>query len=239
MENLALVEAGRLKNEFMANMSHDLRTPLNAIIGYSELLMDEGYGGLNEKQHEQLAYINENGCILLELIGEILDLTKIEAGELTLNIERFQLAEIVDEIISSIKTLVEQKKHEIKYDVEPGLTVAADRLRVRQCLNNLLSNAVNFTPDGGRITLSAHDRDGMTEVSVKDNGIGIPQDEQDVIFQPFYRVDTTFNPDVISTGLGLTITKRLVENMGGEISVKSEPGKGSEFRFTLHTATKK
>jgi len=234
LENLTLEDATRLKSEFVANMSHDLRTPLNAILGYSELLQDQMFGKLNEKQRQQLGLINSSGRTLLSLINDILDISKIEAGKLELNFETLQVEDLVHKIRDANMPMLKEKRQRLDVDVESGLSVWADELRVEQCLNNLLSNAIKFTPDKGRIKITAQKKKGMTEFSVQDTGIGILADKLDEIFQSFYRIDAT-TKNSGGTGLGLTITQRLVEMMGGNIRVESEEGKGSTFYFTLPT----
>jgi len=233
MDNRALDEANRLKSEFVANMSHDLRSPLNTIMGYSELMQDEVYGKLNEKQKKQLEAIYSSGNSLLEMIDDILDISRIEAGKLEINPERLHLDDLIHEVTTAIMPIVERKRHELDVDVVPGLTAWADCVRVKQCLNNLLSNAVKFTHDGGHIWLKAHKNDGMAEISVKDDGIGIPPGKLQSIFEPFYRVDSDSQTEMGGTGLGLSITRSLAKKMGGEVWAESEEGDGSEFHITL------
>jgi len=241
LENVALDEANKLKSEFMANMSHDLRTPLNSIIGYSELLQDQTFGGLNEKQHHYLDVILSNGTSLLDLINDILDVSSIEAGKLEFNFEQLRMDKIVKDIQTANMPMVKDKHHRLDVEVEPGLTVWADELRVRQCLNNLLSNAIKFTPDGGHIWIKGYKKDKLVEVSVEDTGRGIPSGKLGSIFQPFYRVNDEQGDITDGTGLGLPITRRVIDLMGGELWVESEVGKSSTFYFTLpaHPPSKK
>jgi len=234
LENLSLDDANRLKTEFVAAMSHDLRTPLNSILGYSEILKDELYGELNEKQKQQLERIHVSGDTLLGLINDILDVSKIEAGKMELTMEELKVDDLVQYALADNEYAASRKLQHLDVDVKPGLTVWADELRVRQCLNNLLGNAVKFTPEGGRIRITAQKEDGFVELRVEDDGIGIPADKLDNIFRSFYRVETAAR-DAEGTGLGLTITKMLVELMGGKIRVESEEGRGSTFYFTLPT----
>jgi len=233
LENLALEKASGLKNEFLANMSHELRTPLNSIIGYSELLLDQMFGKLNEKQRKQLDVIYSNGNALLDLINDILDLSKIEAGKIGLRNETLSMSELIEGVKVSIMPLLKNKRQVLETEIEPELKVFADELRVKQCLNNLLSNAIKFSSEEGKILVRVRRKDGKVETCVKDRGRGIPPDKLNSIFQPFYRVDGSTTADVGGTGLGLTITRMLVEMMGGDLWVESQEGKGSNFYFTL------
>jgi len=235
VENLALQESNKMKNEFVANMSHDLRTPLNAILGYSELLQDEAYGELNEKQIDRVGRIYMSGESLLALINDILDLSKIDAGKLEFNCEELRLDEVLNDVRDLNMPQIQNKCHELKMDVESGITLWADEQRLKQCLNNFLGNAVKFTPDGGNILVEAHRTNDMVEVSVTDNGRGIPAEHLDDIFQPFYRLDKDKDGTENGTGLGLPISRKVIEAMGGSIRVESEAGRGSRFIFTLHS----
>ena len=233
LRNREVERANRLKSEFLASMSHELRTPLHTIIGFSELLAEELEGPLNEKQKRFMSHIHQDSLHLLELINEVLDLSKIEAGRLELRLETFDLIAAVDEALSSAKALGAQKSIAIESHVPGGISLYGDRLRVKEILYNLLSNAVKFTPDGGKIRLEATLEPASITISIIDTGIGIAPDEHESVFNKFYQVGSTTKGVREGTGLGLAITKRLVEQHGGKIWVESEPGKGSRFSFTL------
>jgi signal transduction histidine kinase/CheY-like chemotaxis protein len=232
--NLELQRANSLKSEFLANMSHELRTPLNAIIGFSELLLDTGSGALTEDQKDYVADILSSGRHLLELINEILDLSKIEAGKMKPMLEEFEIGPVVEEAMAFQRVEAGRKHIELVSEVEEAaLEVRADRGKVKQIMNNLLSNAVKFTHPGGRVTLrSRRDRDGLA-ISVIDTGIGIKDEDQDRIFQAFTQVDGSYARRYQGTGLGLTLVKKFVEMHAGRISLTSRFGEGSDFTFTI------
>jgi len=233
LRNREVERANRLKTEFLASMSHELRTPLHTIIGFSELLGEELHGPLNEKQKRFVNHIHRDSLHLLELINDILDLSKIESGRIELRPEPLDLGAVIEDALSSIRPLGRAKFLTIQAHVAPLAAVHADPLRMKQILMNLLSNAIKFTPAEGRIDVRAHlDRD-FVEVSVTDTGIGIPREEQEAIFDIFHQVGATTKGIREGTGLGLAITRRLVEEHGGTITVESEPGKGSRFTFTI------
>jgi signal transduction histidine kinase/putative methionine-R-sulfoxide reductase with GAF domain len=226
--------ANRHKSEFLANMSHELRTPLNAIIGFSEVLGERMFGELNEKQAEYTDDILSSGRHLLSLINEILDLSKVEAGRMELELANFDLPLAID----NARTFVRERaaKHGITLDVTVDERLGdfvGDELKIKQILLNLLSNAVKFTPEGGRIGIKARQADGSVEISVSDTGIGIAPQDQAKIFEEFRQVGSDYAHKVEGTGLGLTLAKKFVEMHGGKIWVESEVGKGSMFTFTL------
>jgi signal transduction histidine kinase len=227
--------ASHAKSNFLANMSHELRTPLNAIIGFSELMKDEMAGELNDTQREYINDIYESGKHLLSLINDILDLSKIEAGKMELDLSEFNPEEVIQESLIMVKE--KAMKHRITIDVEVEKNIGdliADKRKVKQVLFNLLSNAVKFTPDGGKVCISAKTRDReFIEISVEDTGIGIPSDMMDILFQPFQQIESSSTKKYEGTGLGLSICKNLVELHGGKIWAKSRAGKGSKFIFTL------
>lgn len=233
LRNREVERANRLKSEFLASMSHELRTPLHTIIGFSELLSEELEGPLNEKQKRFMNHIHQDSLHLLELINEVLDLSKIEAGRLELRPETFDLIAALDEALSSARALGAQKSISIESRVPGGIALYADRVRVKEILYNLLSNAVKFTPDGGKIWIEAALEASSITISIIDTGIGIPADEHESVFHKFYQVGSTTKGVREGTGLGLAITKRLVEQHGGRIWLESECGKGSRFSFTL------
>jgi signal transduction histidine kinase len=226
--------ANRHKSEFLANMSHELRTPLNAIIGFSEVLGERMFGELNEKQAEYTEDILSSGRHLLSLINEILDLSKVEAGRMELEVATFDLPLAID----NARTFVRERavKHGINLDVtidERLGDFVGDERKIKQILLNLLSNAVKFTPEGGRIGINARQSDGSVEISVSDTGIGISPEDQTKIFEEFRQVGSDYAHKTEGTGLGLTLAKKFVELHGGKIWVESEVGKGSTFSFTL------
>ena len=232
--NAELLRANNLKSEFLANMSHELRTPLNAVIGFSELLLDPGYGPLTGDQKEYVADILSSGRHLLELINDILDLSKIEAGKMQLALDEFDLSEAVEEAMMTLRVEASRKEIALEARLDPALSsLVADRGKFKQILTNLLSNAVKFTPAGGRVGLAASREGDFLRVSVDDSGIGIRPEDQQRIFAAFIQVDGSYARKYQGTGLGLTLVKRFVELHGGEISVSSEVGKGRLFTFRL------
>jgi signal transduction histidine kinase len=233
VRNAQIEKATQMKSEFLANMSHELRTPLHTIIGFSELLGEELEGPLNEKQMHCLNLIHKDALYLLQLINDILDLSKIEAGKLELRPEKFDVATVLDQVLSSIQSLSSAKAIRVESHVPPATTLHADPVRFKQVIYNLLSNAVKFTPEAGQIRVEAMPRDGLLEVVVSDNGIGIPKEEQETIFNKFYQTESGTRVGLEGAGLGLAIAKRLVLQHGGRIWVRSEPGKGSWFTFTV------
>jgi len=233
LTNRELQRANRLKTEFLASMSHELRTPLHTIIGFSELLGEQLEGPLNPKQMRFVQHIHKDSLHLLELINDILDISKIEEGRLELHPEAFDFGALVAESLASVRTLAAAKSQLLETDLNVPSAIEADRLRIRQVLVNLLSNAIKFTPEQGRIRLEARVQDSFVVISVMDTGIGIPPEEHDFIFDKFHQVGATTLGVREGTGLGLAITKRLVEQHGGTIRVDSHPGKGSTFFVTL------
>jgi signal transduction histidine kinase len=226
--------ANRHKSEFLANMSHELRTPLNAIIGFSEVLQERLFGELNEKQAEYTDDILTSGRHLLSLINEILDLSKVEAGRMELELATFDLPLAID----NARTFVRERaiKHGITLDVDVDERLGdyvGDERKIKQILLNLLSNAVKFTAEGGRIEISARKISGSVEISVSDTGIGIAPEDLPKIFEEFRQVGSDYSHKVEGTGLGLTLAKKFVELHGGKIWVTSELGKGSTFSFSL------
>jgi signal transduction histidine kinase/DNA-binding response OmpR family regulator len=224
--------ASKFKDQFLSTMSHELRTPLNAVVGFSDLLTEEQYGPLNDKQKRYVKHIHAGGHHLLRLINDILDLSKIEAGRLQLSIENVPVQSTFAYVLDTIRTLSDKKGHSLIDECSPDLTVRADPTRFRQILMNLLGNAIKFTPDGGKIEVAARQLDGMVRVEVHDSGPGIPPDEQHRVFEAFYRLGQT-EKGTEGTGLGLAITRRLVELQGGQLGIESQPGLGSCFFFTL------
>jgi len=226
--------ATRAKSEFLASMSHELRTPLNAIIGFSEVLGERMFGDLNAKQEEYLRDIHESGQHLLSLINDILDLSKVEAGRMELEVTTFHLPSAIDNAVILIKERAARHGVALECEVDPGLgEFRGDERKFKQIMLNLLSNAVKFTPDGGRIAVTAHPRSPLVEVAVADTGAGIASADLPRIFDEFRQFGADTARKAEGTGLGLTLTKRFVELHGGSIRVESALGKGSTFSFTL------
>jgi signal transduction histidine kinase/DNA-binding response OmpR family regulator len=227
------VERGsKFKDQFLSTMSHELRTPLNAVLGFSDLLADERYGPLNDRQQRYVAHIHTGGKHLLKLISDILDLSKIEAGRMELTREDVTVSSAFSEVISTLYPLAEKKSQALLQQVEPNLQVRADAMRFKQVLMNLAGNAIKFTPEGGRIELVASQVDDQVRVEVRDNGPGIPPEQQQRIFEAFFRLTETGNATE-GTGLGLAITSRLVELHGSKLGIESRPGEGACFYFSL------
>jgi PAS domain S-box-containing protein len=231
--NRDVERADQLKSEFLASMSHELRTPLHTIIGFTELLAEELEGPLNEKQQRFIGHIHKDSLHLLTLINDILDISKVESGRIELRREAFDLAGVLEETLASIRPQGIAKSIEIRTKLSVPTAIYADRLRVKQVLFNLLSNAMKFTPAGGKIQVEGSLRDGFVEISVSDTGIGIPMDQHQAVFDKFHQVGATTKGVREGTGLGLAISKALVEEHGGRIWLESEPGKGSRFTFTI------
>jgi PAS domain S-box-containing protein len=233
VQNRELERANRLKSEFLAGMSHELRTPLHTIIGFGDLLAEELKGALNADQKRFVTHIQRDSRHLLELINDILDLSRIEAGHLDLHPELFRPAEAITQTIASLKPLANNKVISIVEDVDRNVQITADPVRFKEIVSNLISNAIKFTPEGGKIMVECHQRAHHAMFAVTDTGIGIPASEQQAIFDKFYQLGSTTRGVREGTGLGLAITKSLVEMHGGTISVKSAPGEGSRFEFLL------
>jgi PAS domain S-box-containing protein len=233
LRNREIERANRLKTEFVASMSHELRTPLHTIIGFAELMAEELEGSLNPKQKRFVDHIYKDSLHLLELINDVLDISRIEAGHLELRLEFFDLTTAIEEVLATIRPQTAAKSLRLEASIVLGATVHADRVRFKEILYNLLSNAVKFTPQGGVIRVGAEVRDAFVEISVLDSGIGIPHEEQDAIFDKFYQVGSTTTGLREGTGLGLAITRQLVEAHGGRIRLRSAPGEGSQFFFSM------
>ena len=231
-------QANRLKTEFLASMSHELRTPLHTIIGFSELLTEQLEGPLNEKQHRFVGHISQDARHLLELINQILDISKIESGRVELKREAFDFDHCVGEVMAGIRNHAATKNITLENQNKFHEALFADRLRIKEILYNLLNNAVKFTPENGRVWLESGRDGNFLCVSVCDTGIGIPQQERHSIFEKFYQVGDSSAGIREGTGLGLPITRHLVELHGGTISVDSQPGKGSRFTLNLPLASR-
>ncbi len=226
--NMALFESNRLKSDFLATMSHELRTPLNSIIGFSEVLL--GADNLSEKQHRYSANIMTGGKQLLALINDVLELAKLEAGKMRIHPDNLAIAAVCDQAAAMFRDQAERKNIELKVHAEAGeSTVRQDAGKLHQILTNLLSNAVKFTPEGGRILLRAAREKDELVFTVADSGVGIPPYEQDLIFEKFRQAANPMTREQGGTGLGLSIVRELSKLLGGDVSLHSEPGRGSTF----------
>ncbi len=249
LANLELSRAGRIKDEFLANISHELRTPLSSILGMTQALSREIYGPLTERQHRSLNIVERSGRHLLHLINDILDVAKVEAGKIELDVTQVSLAQLCQDSLEFVQQQALQKHIDLQSDLSPDITtLAADQLRLKQALINLLDNAIKFTPEGGQVHLevapappsSPHGPDPgqqVVSISVTDTGIGIAPADQKRMFQTFVQLDSSFNRQYFGMGLGLAMVKRIAEMHGGRVDVHSQPGRGS--RFTLYLPTQK
>jgi two-component system sensor histidine kinase/response regulator len=229
-----LARGYRQKSEFLASMSHELRTPLSAIIGFSELLMTDTTGRFDGATRQRfLAQINSGGQDMLELINDVLDLSKVEAGLIALQIEEVEVAEVVTNVVSTMEPLANEKGISLLAEVGGAGTVPADSVKLRQMLLNLVSNAIKFTPDGGRVTIGAQRVAGAMEIAVSDTGIGIAESDRGRLFEAFRQIDAPTSTHQRGTGLGLALTKRFAELHGGGVTLVSEVGKGSVFTLRL------
>jgi signal transduction histidine kinase len=240
--NTELAQAIRHKDEFLASMSHELRTPLNAILGITEVMAEEIYGPLNEKQHKRLRDLEESGRHLLDLINDVLDVAKIDAGKLTLEIADNEINAICESSLRMIRQAALKKQLRIDVHIDTVSThIQADGRRLKQMLMNLLSNAVKFTPEAGAIGLLVTEDAPSQAIhfTVWDTGIGIAPEEQRRLFQPFVQVDSSLSRAHEGTGLGLALVHKMAKLHGGMVSLESEPGKGSRFTLTLprHNST--
>ncbi len=234
LRNRDVEAANQLKSEFLASMSHELRTPLHTIIGFAELLSEGLEGSLTDKQLRFVNHILRDGRHLLDLINDILDLSKIEAGRLELKMEEFDWTEALKDVVGTLQPQATAKDVVLSSQDEiPRHRLCADRVRIKAILYNLLSNAVKFTPSGGKVWVEAAIDQEVLAISVHDTGIGIPVEQQTRIFDKFYQTGMTTKGVREGTGLGLAITKHLVEGHGGNINVESNPGEGSSFTFTI------
>jgi len=229
--------ADRIKSAFLATMSHELRTPLNSIIGFTGIMLQGLAGPLNPEQHKQMSMVQGSARHLLALINDVLDISKIEAGQLTLSITSFELKPSIEKVAKQVLPLAEKKGLHLKVDLADDIgTATTDQRRLEQVILNLLSNAVKFT-EKGRVGISCHLDNGQYCLSVSDTGIGIQPDHVQEIFQPFHQIDTGLTRKYEGTGLGLSICKKILEMMGGTVEVESRWGQGSTFtiRFPIHS----
>jgi PAS domain S-box-containing protein len=228
-------KTNRAKSDFLANMSHELRTPLNSVIGFSEVLEDQMFGPVNEKQREYIQNILNSGRHLLSLINDILDLSKVESGKMELELSKFLLRELLDASMMMLRERALKNGIQLHLDCAPEaeVQIVADQRKLKQILFNLLSNAVKFTPAGGIVNVSTVRAGDVVEISVADTGIGIREEDLPKLFQAFTQLESVYTKEYEGTGLGLALTRELVELHGGRIGVKSEFGKGSRFSFTI------
>lgn len=232
-QNKKIVAADKIKNEFLASVSHELRTPLNAIIGFSDILTSQVYGDLNDKQVTYVKDIQIAGIQLLGMVNEILDISKIEANAIKLVKRYFEVSRPVIETCNILMPLIKNKNINLSYHIDKDIDIFADYQKIQQVLYNLLSNAIKYTPDKGSIVITVTNTAKKVKFSVKDSGIGIDKKDQKRIFGKFVQLEDAFYKKETSTGLGLTITKQLVEMHKGTIKIISEKGKGAEFIVTL------
>ena len=236
-----LKRTARVKSEFLANMSHELRTPLNSINGFSEVLYDETFGPLNEKQKKYVNNVLTSGKHLLLLINQILDMAKVESGKMKLALSNLPMKNLLSEISLLVADMAGKKKLQLLLEIDEDLPdIEADELKVKEIIYNLLSNVVKFTPEGGKIGMRAKKIASEIEIVVWDTGIGIAPENMDKIFEGFFRVDTPYSRLTEGTGLGLPLSKKLVELHGGKFSVESEGlNKGTSVRFTFPIVSRK
>ncbi len=226
-------EADRLKSIFLATMSHELRTPLNSIIGFTRILRQGFAGPINDEQRKQLDLVQNSGRHLLALINDLLDLSRIEAGKAEIEHQPFDFAKVTAEVIDNLAPMAARKNLSLESELPgPAIEMVGDRRRCFQVLLNLVNNAVKFTDKGG-VTITGRAEDGILRVCVADTGIGIKPEQKGMLFEAFRQLDGSFRRLYEGTGLGLHLCKKSLSLMGGEISVESEEGKGSQFTFSL------
>ena len=231
--NGQLIEASKAKSEFLANMSHELRTPMNAILGFIEMLLDDLYGEVPENLREPLTDVQVNGKHLLNLINDVLDLSKIEAGRMELALSEYSVQDVIEVVCASLQSLAAEKGLKFSASAQKGIPLAyGDGKRVTQCLLNLAGNALKFTKQG-QVEISVERMDGLLRYRVSDTGIGIPPDQLEQVFTEFRQVDAAITREYGGTGLGLSITKKFVELHGGRIWIESDLGQGSRFFFEI------
>jgi signal transduction histidine kinase len=233
--NMALYESNRLKSDFLATMSHELRTPLNSILGFSEVLLSGD--SLSDKQQRWVGNIRSSGDKLLNLINDILDLAKIEAGKMQVRLEDFSVHDVCEGVLNMFRPLAEKKNIDLHSQIDPGIPVMRqDVTKLQQILQNLLSNATKFTPEGGRVLLKADAEGGFVVLTVTDTGVGIAPEEQELVFEKFRQSGNPLTREHAGTGLGLSIIRELAKLLGGDVGLQSELGRGSTFtvRLPLH-----
>jgi signal transduction histidine kinase len=230
--NMALYESNRLKSDFLATMSHELRTPLSSILGFSEVLLSGSQ--LNDKQQRWVGNIQSSGQRLLNLINDILDLAKIEAGKMQVRLEEFSIHDVCEGMLNMFRPLAEKKNIDLRGQIDPGVPVLRqDVVKLQQILSNLLSNAIKFTPEGGRVLLKAEADLGQLVLTVTDTGVGIAPEEQELVFEKFRQGGNPLTREHAGTGLGLSIVRELAKLLGGEVTLQSELGRGSTFTIRV------
>ncbi len=232
-QNEKILEADKAKNEFLANVSHELRTPLNAILGFSEILSTNLYGVLNPKQAEYISDIRVSGIHLLSMINEILDISKIEAKAVKLVRSTFHISRALNEVCNILEPLAIKKSITLNKILDEDFEVYADYQKIQQILYNLVNNAIKFSPENGQVDIEGKNEGDVFSIKVHDNGIGIDKKYHGKIFAKFVQLDSAYTKKESSTGLGLTITKELVELHGGKISIMSEVNNGSTFIVSI------
>jgi PAS domain S-box-containing protein len=230
---LELAEASRLKDQFLANVSHELRTPLNAVLGYTALLLQGVFGELGKRQHERLERVDSNARHLLAIINDLLDIARIEAGKMPLELESFTLPDLVGEVMAEVEPLIERTDLEVRSELAEGVPeMLSDRQKIKQILINLLSNALKFTPAGWVAVRATAREGGKVSITVADSGVGISAEHQKTIFEAFGQSGGSYTRRQ-GTGLGLSICRRLATVLGGDIELESDPGSGSTFTLVL------
>jgi signal transduction histidine kinase len=235
-QNEQLRDLDQMKDDLIALVSHELRTPLTSIVGYLELVTSPEAGELSEEQRHHLAVVERNAQRLIRVVSDLLLVAQVQAGQLNLLREDLDMSLVADECVNAVRTTAGARDIELTLVAAGGTRVLGDRQRVAQVLDNLLSNALKFTPDGGSVAVQVTGTDGGVVLTVADSGIGIPAAEQDQLFSRFFRSSTAMERAVQGTGLGLSIARAIVEAHGGEISVSSRVGEGSTFRVVLPAA---
>lgn len=221
------------RSRFLAAISHELRTPLNSILGFAQLLLQPGFGSLDDRQHRYVTNINYSGQQLLELINELLDLSKLQAGEFAVGVQPVATRPVIDQVVERMMPIAEAKGVELRKGPWSPALAAADPRRLAQIFQNLISNAIKFTPAGGRVVVTCARRASRVEVEVADTGVGIEQESLERIFEEFYQVPREDGEEATGTGLGLALSRRLARAMGGDLTVRSSAGRGSTFRLVL------
>ncbi|WP_342304188.1 ATP-binding protein [Methanolobus sp. ZRKC5] len=232
--NVELKRTAKVKDAFLANMSHELRTPLNSIIGFSSVLLSGIAGVMNDKEVRYLNHISNSGKHLLEIINDILDISKVESGKMELIYEKVFVSDIIGSVINIVSPMADKKQINLNCDINPiGISVEADHVRFKQIVSNLVINAIKFSDERNDVSIIAKREGDLLNISVADTGIGITQEDQPKLFKPFQQLDSSNSRKYEGTGLGLALVKDLVESHGGHIWVESEPGKGSIFTFSI------
>jgi signal transduction histidine kinase len=230
--NMALYESNRLKSDFLATMSHELRTPLNSILGFSEVLLSADH--LSDKQQRWVRNIQTSGERLLNLINDILDLAKIEAGKMEVRLEEFTVGDVAEGLLNMFRPMAEKKNIDLRGQIAPGIpAMRQDLVKLQQILSNLLSNAIKFTPEGGRVLLKAEADGPYVVLTVSDTGVGIAPEEQELVFEKFRQSGNPLTREHAGTGLGLSIVRELAKLLGGEVTLQSDLGRGSTFTVRL------